>query len=48
MQETTIEDRRRELKDLLDAMKARPSRDWSEAKRRVAVLQRMVGGRQAA
>lgn len=45
MQETTIEHRRHELKDLLDAMKARPSQDWSEAKKRVLVLQRMLAGR---
>jgi hypothetical protein len=48
MQETTIEHRRHELKGLLDAMKAQPSRDWSEARKRVAVLQRMVGGNHAA
>jgi hypothetical protein len=42
MQETTLEDRRHELKDLLEAMKAQPSRDWSEEKKRVIVLQRML------
>lgn len=44
MQETTLEHRRHELKDLLEAMKAQPSRDWSEAKRRVTVLHKMVAG----
>lgn len=44
MQETTIEDRRHELKELLEAMKAQPSRDWTEERKRVAVLQRMVEG----
>jgi hypothetical protein len=45
MQETTIEHRRHELEDLLEAMKANPSRDWSEERKRVLVLQLMVGGR---
>lgn len=48
MQETTIEHRRNELKELLEAMQAQPSRDWSEAKKRVAVLRRMVEGSPAA
>lgn len=47
MQETTIEHRRSELKELLEAMKAQPSRDWSEEKKRVAVLRQMVEGQHA-
>ncbi len=42
MTETTIEDRQRELRALLDRIEAHPERAWSEERERVAVLQRML------
>ncbi|GAD48683.1 hypothetical protein NT2_04_00940 [Caenibius tardaugens NBRC 16725] len=43
MQEITEKDRRNELRSLLDAIQQHPERDWSEARRRIAVLQRVLG-----
>lgn len=48
MRDTTMEDRRKELADLLEAMQQHPERDWSEARRRVAVLKEMLEGHGAA
>jgi len=42
MQETTMEDRKKELRSLLEQMEAHPERDWSEEKERVAVLREML------
>lgn len=42
MQPTTMEDRRKELRSLLDQMQAHPERDWTEEKRRVNVLREML------
>ena len=42
MREVTDEDRRKEVRALLDAMQQHPERDWSEARRRVAVLQHVL------
>lgn len=39
MPETTMEDRSRELRALLDAIEAHPEKDWSKERQRVAVLQ---------
>jgi hypothetical protein len=39
MTETTVEDRTRELRGLLDRIEAHPECAWSEERRRVAVLQ---------
>ena len=43
MHETTMEDRRKELRVLLDKIAAHPEQDLTEERRRVAVLQAMVG-----
>jgi hypothetical protein len=43
MQEVTDEDRRKELRSLLDAIQQHPERDWSEARQRIVVLQRVLG-----
>ena len=43
MIETTMEDRRRELRALLDNIEAHPEKDWSRERQRVAVLQRQLG-----
>ncbi len=48
MQETTTKDREKELRSLLDAIAAHPERDWTEERKRVAVLQRMLGAKEAA
>ena len=40
--ETTTADRERELASLLDLIARQPERAWSEERRRVAVLQRML------
>ena len=47
MTETTIEDRARELRGLLDLIEAHPERAWTEERRRVAVLQRLLAADQA-
>lgn len=44
MQETTMQDRERELRSLLNQMAAHPERDWAQARERIAVLRAMVGG----
>ena len=48
MTETTIEDRTRELRGLLDRIEAHPERAWEEERRRVAVLQRLLAAESAA
>lgn len=42
MTEVTINDRRKELSQLLRKMQAEPSRDWTEGRQRAAVLRQMV------
>ncbi|MET0363429.1 MAG: hypothetical protein ABW169_02130 [Sphingobium sp.] len=42
MDGTTIDDRKKELKTLLQQMQEQPSRDWTEQRQRVAVLTEMV------
>jgi hypothetical protein len=42
MQETTMEDRRKELQSLLDKFEAHPERDWTEERRRAQVLREMI------
>lgn len=42
MQETTIDDRKRELRGLLDQITAHPERAYTEERKRVAVLQGML------
>lgn len=47
MTPVTMEDRKKELRVLLDNIRAQPSRDWTEARRRVVVLQEMIAAEQA-
>ncbi len=42
MQQTTLEDRKKELRTLLEQIEQHPEKDWSEQKKRVAVLREMV------
>jgi len=42
MQETTMEDRRKELESLLDQMKQHPERAWTEERKRAAALSQML------
>ncbi len=42
MQDTTIEDRKRELRNLLDQIEAHPEKAFTEERKRVAVLQGML------
>ncbi len=42
MHGTTIQDRKNELRVLLDQMKAHPTRDFTEERKRVVVLQNMI------
>lgn len=42
MSGVTIEDRKKELAVLLQQMQEQPSRDWSEERARVAVLNQMI------
>ena len=48
MQRITIEDRRRELTDLLARIRQHPERDWTVERRRAAELQRAVAVHQTA
>jgi len=42
MEPVTIEDRKKELRVLLDQIEAAPSRDWSRERERIVVLQQMI------
>ena len=42
MRETTIADRERELRELLDQIEAHPEKAWTAERQRIAVLQRMT------
>lgn len=42
MEAVTIDDRKKELRTLLDRMQAKPSHDWTTERDRVVVLQRMI------
>jgi len=48
MIETTIADRERELRGLIERIAAQPERDWSAERGRVAVLQRVLAAEHAA
>lgn len=48
MQETTIDDRKRELRNLLDQITAHPERPYTEERKRVAVLQGMLAAHEKA
>lgn len=43
MQDTTLADRKKELRDLLDKLEAHPEKAFPEERARVAVLQKMLG-----
>lgn len=42
MQAVTEGDRRKEIRVLLDQIRAHPERDWSDARRRLATLNKLV------
>ena len=42
MQETTMEDRRRELQALIDKFRDHPEHDWTEERKRAQVLSAML------
>ncbi|MDD3798349.1 MAG: hypothetical protein PHE36_04130 [Novosphingobium sp.] len=42
MKEVTNEDREHELRSLLDEMQKHPERDWTEARKRIAVLRQVL------
>lgn len=42
MEPVTLDDRKKELKVLLQQMQEQPSRDWTEERQRVAVLNEMI------
>ena len=48
MQETNIEDRRKELQSLLDQFKQHPERNWTEERKRAQVLSEMLAAHDAA
>lgn len=48
MIETTMEDRERELRALLERIGAQPEREWGEERQRIAVLQRLLAAEYAA
>jgi len=48
MHETTMEDRRKELRVLLGRIEAHPEHDMTAERERVRVLRRMLQGEQAA
>ncbi|MGD9811761.1 MAG: hypothetical protein AB7U35_10580 [Sphingobium sp.] len=45
MTPVTIDDRRNELRALLNRIRAFPSQDWTRERQRVVVLNHMVTGR---
>lgn len=42
MQAVTEGDRRKEVKNLLDQIQAHPERDWTQARRRIATLNKLI------
>ena len=46
MKPVTVDDRKKELRALLDQMRRQPSRQWQEERRRVLVLQSMIAAHQ--
>lgn len=44
MQTVTEGDRRKEVRTLLEQIRAHPERDWTEARRRLATLTRLIAG----
>jgi len=48
MRETTPEDRRKELRSLIDRIEAHPERDWTDERRRIAILQSKLAAEESA
>lgn len=48
MQETSIDDRKRELRNLLDQIAAHPEKAFTEERKRVAVLQGLLASHEKA
>lgn len=48
MREITTEDRRKELRSLLERIETHPERDWTEERKRVAVLQSKLSAEESA
>lgn len=46
--ETTMDDRRRELRGLLDQIERHPERGWAAERKRVAILQRLLAAEETA
>ena len=46
MQPVTMDDRKKELRLLLQQIQERPSHDWSDARDRVALLNNMIAARE--
>jgi hypothetical protein len=47
MTPVTIEDRKKELRMLLERIQAQPSRDWTEERQRIVVIQEMIAAEEA-
>ena len=47
MTPVTLDDRKKELRTLLDAMKARPERDGTQARERIRILNEMIAADEA-
>jgi len=43
MQAVTEENRRQEVRVLLDQIQAHPERDWTRARQRIATLNKLIG-----
>lgn len=48
MKETTMEDRRKELRSLVSQIEAHPERDWTEERKRILVLREMIADHETA
>ena len=42
MRDTTIADRERELRELVEKIEAHPEKPWTAERERIAILQRML------
>lgn len=47
MKPVTIEDRKAELRTLLETIKAHPEQDWMQERARVRILNEMIAGHQS-
>ncbi|WP_164499260.1 hypothetical protein [Sphingopyxis witflariensis] len=44
MQAVTEGDRRKEVRVLLDQIRTHPERDWTQARQRITILNKLIGG----